>query len=90
MTLEFATVVAITVICYLAGVIVSNSKLDNKWIPAICGILGGIIGFIGFAINMPEFPAHDPITAIAVGIASGLAATGGNELFKQLFVKKTK
>jgi hypothetical protein len=33
---------------------------------------------------MPEFPASDLLTAIAVGIASGFAATGVNQVFKQL------
>ncbi len=33
---------------------------------------------------MPEFPAADPITAVAVGIVSGLAATGADQIAKQL------
>ena len=35
-------------------------------------------------IIMPEFPATDYITAVAVGIVSGLAATGANQIVKQL------
>ena len=42
--------------------------------------------FIGLKI-MPGFPADDPLTAIAVGIVSGLAATGSHEIAKQLSVK---
>ena len=33
---------------------------------------------------MPEFPATDYITAAAVGIVSGFAATGVNQVFKQM------
>ena len=33
---------------------------------------------------MPNFPATDIINAIAVGIVSGLAATGANQIFKQM------
>ena len=33
---------------------------------------------------MPEFPASDYLTAAAVGIVSGLAATGINQVYKQL------
>ena len=33
--------------------------------------------------TMPDFPAGDVINAIAVGMASGLAATGVNQLYKQ-------
>ena len=32
----------------------------------------------------PDFPAGDPLTALAVGIVSGLAATGTNQLIRQL------
>jgi hypothetical protein len=33
---------------------------------------------------MPEFPAKDYLTAAAVGIVSGLAATGAHQIYKQL------
>jgi ribonucleotide monophosphatase NagD (HAD superfamily) len=33
---------------------------------------------------MPDYPAKDILTAIAVGIVSGLAATGTNQIYKQL------
>ena len=33
---------------------------------------------------MPDYPAGDPITAAAVGVVSGLAATGANQIYKQL------
>ena len=33
---------------------------------------------------MPEFPASDIMTAIAVGIVSGLASTGVNQVYKQV------
>ena len=32
---------------------------------------------------MPSFPASDALTAVAVGIVSGLAATGGYEAVHQ-------
>lgn len=78
-----ASVAAITVICYLVGEGVKLSPLDNKWIPVICGLAGACLGVAGMYI-MPEFPAVDYITACAVGIVSGLAATGVNEAVKQL------
>lgn len=78
-----ASVAAITVICYIVGEAVKLSPLDNKWIPVVCGIFGGALGVAGMFI-MPDFPAQDYITAVAVGIVSGLAATGINQTFKQL------
>lgn len=78
-----ASVAAITVICYIVGEAVKLSPLDNKWIPVVCGIFGGALGVAGM-FAMPDFPATDYITAVAVGIVSGLAATGINQTFKQL------
>ena len=81
--LGVAGVAAIAVICYLIGQIVKASGLDNKWIPCIVGACGGALGVAALYV-MPEFPAQDVINALAVGIVSGLAATGGNELIKQI------
>lgn len=78
-----ASVGAITVICYLVGEGVKLTPLGNRWIPLLCGLAGAALGVVGMAI-MPEFPANDYITAVAVGIVSGLAATGANQIGKQL------
>lgn len=78
-----ASVAVITVICYLVGQVVKASGVDNKWIPIVVGVAGGILGVVGMHI-MPDFPAQDYLTAIAVGIVSGLAATGVNQVAKQL------
>ena len=81
-----AGVAAITVICYLIGQGVKASGLDNKWIPVIVGACGGVLGVAGMFL-MADFPAGDVLTAAAVGIVSGLAATGVNQAGKQLFCK---
>lgn len=78
-----ASVAGITVICYLAAQAAKATAIDNKWLPVICGVLGGVLGIVGMYI-MPEYPASDYITAAAVGIVSGLAATGVNQVVKQL------
>lgn len=83
MTTEILGVAAITIICYLFAEGIKATKLDNKWIPVLVGLLGGVLGVVGMFV-MPEFPAGDVITAIAVGIVSGLAATGANQMYKQL------
>ncbi len=77
------SVVSITVICYLAALVIKLTPIDNKWLPVICGVLGGLLGVLSMRV-MSGFPADDIITAIAVGIVSGLAATGANQVFKQL------
>lgn len=77
------SVAAITVLCYLAAQGVKATKIDNKWLPLICGVLGAALGALGLRL-MPDYPAQDIITALAVGAVSGLAATGANQIFKQL------
>lgn len=79
-----ASVACITVICYLAATAVKQTPLANKWLPSICGALGGLLGLAAMYINMPDFPAADPLTALAVGIVSGLAATGADQVIKQI------
>lgn len=84
MDFGIASVAAITVIAYLVGQIVKATPLDNKWIPIICGVAGLVIGIVAFYIHIPDFPASDVITAAAVGIVSGVAATGVNQIYQQL------
>ena len=82
-SLGITGVAAITVICLLIGQGVKVSSLDNKRIPLICGLCGGALGVAGMFL-MPDFPASDCITAAAVGIVSGFAATGVNQALKQM------
>lgn len=86
MEFGIATVVAITVIVYIIGLAVKATAIDNKWIPVICGVAGVILGIVALAVGMPDFPATDYLTAAAVGGASGLAATGVDQMVKQLKV----
>lgn len=83
MDFGIAGVAAVTVICYLIAQAVKATAIDNKWLPVICGVSGGILGVIGMHV-MPDFPASDIITAAAVGVVSGFAATGVNQMFKQM------
>ena len=46
-------------------------------------IAGGALGIVGMHV-MPDFPVHDYISAFAVGIVSGLAAVGVNQIGKQM------
>ena len=82
-SLGIASVAAITVVCYLIGMAVKASGLNDKWIPVIVGVSGLVLGIVGMFI-IPDYPAKDYITAAAVGIVSGLAATGVNQITKQL------
>lgn len=81
-------VAGITVICYLVGIIIKATPWNNnKIIPVACGVTGAVLGAVALATGMPEFPATDYITAVAVGIVSGLASTGADQAVKQLKTK---
>lgn len=80
---QVGTVVAIVVITYLIGVgAKASKKIADEVIPVVVGIAGGILGAVGMYV-MPDFPANDILNAIAIGIASGLASTGVNQIYKQ-------
>lgn len=85
MDFGIATIGVITVICYLIGMMVKAIPgVEDKYIPIACGLSGAILGPLGLYLGLADFPANDPMTAVAVGIVSGLAATGINQVAKQL------
>ena len=84
--LGIVAVPVITVIVFLIAELVKAIGLDNRWVPVICGFAGGILGMAAMFL-MPEYPAKDYLTACAVGIVSGLAATGAHQVYVQLVRK---
>ena len=86
MEFGIANVVAITILVYVIGLGIKATKLDNKWIPVICGLSGIALGILALYIGVADFPATDYMTAAAVGGASGLAATGLDQACNQLKV----
>lgn len=83
MDFGIASVAAITVIAYLIGAACkASAKVPDTWIPVICGSVGALLGILGL-YAMPDFPAADIVNALAVGIVSGFAATGINQIYKQ-------
>nr|DAU62406.1 MAG TPA: holin [Caudoviricetes sp.]DAZ75476.1 MAG TPA: holin [Caudoviricetes sp.] len=81
---QVGTSLAIVVICYLVGLGAKTvDGVKDNYIPVIVGAVGGILGAVGMYV-IPDFPATDIMTAIAVGIVSGLASTGVNQIYKQV------
>lgn len=76
-------VAAITVICYLIGIAVKAIGSMDKYIPTIVGTCGAVLGVAAMYV-MPNFAAQDILTAVAVGIVSGLASTGVHQAIKQV------
>lgn len=55
-----------------------------KFIPLIALGIGAIAGVICFFFIPSIIPATNVVVAIIIGAASGLSATGTNQIFKQL------
>ena len=86
--MDIAAIPAITVIAFLIGELVKRTPLDKAWIPAICGLVGGILGVVALYTSPQLMPAKDILSAIAIGIVSGFAATGAHQFQKQIAEKR--
>lgn len=83
MNLEIVPVISITVISYLIGVLFKAIGGFDKYIPVFVGTLGAALGLAAW-LTIASFPADSWLTALEIGIASGLASTGVNQVFKQI------
>lgn len=84
--LGISAVTSIVIICYLVGLGIKGTPYDNNnTIPLCCGLVGGFIGLMGFLFWRESYPYGEPITAFAVGVVSGLSATGLDQVQRQLF-----
>lgn len=82
---DFIAFPAIVVICYLVGATlkaINNETLD-KFIPVICGLIGGVFGVVVFLTIPGYIPAENWFMALAIGIISGFASVGVNQIYKQ-------
>jgi multisubunit Na+/H+ antiporter MnhG subunit len=80
--MDIVEVGAIVIICNFAGMVLKKIKrFDNKNIPEACGVLGALLGVVAMAV-MPGFPADEIISALALGIMSGLASVGAHQIGK--------
>lgn len=82
----FTSVPAIMVVIYLLGYVLQSivpSESINKHIPAICGVCGMILAIVAFYFIPGTIDTDNVLTAAAIGIVSGLATTGINQIFKQ-------
>ena len=84
MSLEIVPVVSIVVVCYLIGLLCKAVEFfPDKFIPVTVGFVGGLLGVAAF-LTIPSFAAENWLMAIEIGIASGLASTGVNQVWKQI------
>lgn len=81
--MELIGIPAIVVISYM---ITETFKMfmNKKYLPVVAGISGGVLGVLSFVLQIDIMPATDIVSALAIGIISGLAATGSNQIIKQI------
>ena len=66
--------------CFCIGYIVKKwMPTDDKWIPTIVCVVGGILGFI----LTENSETQTIVTGIVAGAISGLASTGVHQMIKQ-------
>lgn len=81
--LGIASLPVICVICYGVAEVIKATPLNNKWLPPICIVLGGVLGVVALNVAPELIPANDILSAIAVGIVSGGFATTVHQTIKQ-------
>lgn len=89
--MEYLTLIAVPVITGVVYVLieilkkmVNNNEKFLKFIPLIALVLGSISGAICYFFIPNIIPASNLVVSIIIGAASGLAATGTNQVIKQL------
>lgn len=86
--LNVVSVPAIATIVYwvinLIKYAVDGKENFKRLIPILYAALGGVIGIIAYYVIPGVVPADNVLIALIVGGASGLSATGTNQIFKQL------
>ena len=86
--LELISVPAIATIVYWVMNIIKYAVQDNekfkRFIPLISAALGGVLDVVAYYAVPSIIPAANVCVALLIGGASGLTATGTNQIIKQL------
>ena len=89
--LELISVPAIATIVYWVMNIIKYAVQDNekfkRFIPLISAALGAVLGLVAYYAVPSIIPAANVCVALLIGGASGLSATGTNQIIKQLTKK---
>lgn len=85
---ELAPIAGIVIVLYvivelLKRTVFKNHSNLNAVIPFFCAIVGGVVCVILYYVAPETIGVADPLSAAVAGIASGLVATGANQVYKQ-------
>ncbi len=86
--LELISVPVIAAIVYWVINLIKYATKQNekfmRFIPLVAAALGAVLGIVAYFAVPDIVPAENVFVAILIGIASGLTATGTNQIIKQL------
>lgn len=80
---ELIGIPTITVISYVLVEIIKKI-INKRYLPIVSGIIGGLLGLLMYVLKIEIMPSKDIISSLAIGIISGLASTGTDQIKKQL------
>lgn len=85
---EITTIPALAAIVYtiidIAKTAMGGDEKSRRFIPLIACVLGAICGVVAFYFVPGVLDTQNLLVAIVLGAASGLSATGTNQVVKQL------
>ncbi len=90
-SIQLVSVPAIAAIVYwtvwLIRYACKDSEKFKRLIPLVSALLGAMFGLAAYYLVPTIIPAENVVTAVMVGGASGLSATGAHQIVKQLMKK---
>lgn len=91
---EITTIPALAAIVYtiidIAKTAMGGDEKFRRFIPLIACVLGAVCGVVAFYCVPGVLDTQNLLVAIVLGAASGLSATGTNQVAKQLTRTTTK
>jgi hypothetical protein len=86
--MDTATIPVVTGIVFLVlealKAATNSNEVFKKIIPILAGVLGITLGVLTYYFAPNMIAADNVVQAILLGLASGLAATGTHQIFKQI------
>lgn len=91
--MELSGISIIIIICYVLGEIIKQvfKGKYNAYIPLVLTIIGGMLGILIYITNKEIMMNCENVwTSIVIGLISGSASTGSNQIIKQLMKEGNK
>ena len=87
--MDFVSIPIIVVCCYMVGeiykVIFKKKSKAYKLIPILVALVGGLLGVVIFYTEPKVmFNVDNFYSALLIGLLSGFASTGANQVVKQM------